>query len=448
MLRSRWFVLGVALLLLATTYQVLILAFRILALPRFEIPYVEGSSASCFGRFDPGEWLGLAVLVLGLSWVPLSWAKRRRRVASRCLGCLAVLAGALGSTWLLLVGGAVEAIRSATLAWHFERGIRHPGFDYLSYEALFHFAQVGFGLVALALSLLSLCLRLQQRLWFRTEALAACRAGLLLLLGAALSVRSAWLNEAGCFPFWPALRRDVPDSWSGLWTTSVAFYCGCLLLAFVAWPALRRRAKVLVPAVLGTISAFNDGTWGPYCSCQVVDVPSVPVSALVTTRYPAVRDERFEPSEAVQLGERALRWDGRSFDSAPAFLDELARERERRRELGALLRVTPAPPENLVLRLAPDVPVERLRQVIAAARAMGFAGVTLELGMEPWEIDLGWGLEVPTLNLTRVPVSFADGCACQLELDVEETADAWLQRSQDRLTQGACCFSAAADRAR
>jgi len=446
---ARWLVIGVAVLGLSASYHVLVSAFRILALPRFEIPYVEPGmrGTGCFGHYDPNEWLALALAALGLSWAPLPWGNKGRGCRSllaRCLVGLAILTTATGFAWLAVVGGGVRAILGTVRGWHSGNDISHPGFHYFNYEVLLSAAQLGLGIMALALSLLSLSARLQHSWQFRTEALTAARAALLLVLGAALSVRSAWLNDSGCFPLWPALRRDAPESWDGLWTTSIAFYAGCLLLAFVGWPAARRRAWTIAPVALSAIYLFNHGYWGPQCTCQAIDVPSLPVTAMTTSRYPVARDWSFGPSQAVQLNERGVSWRGEQFENFSAFLSTLSHETQRRRELAKLISL-PAAPESLVLRLAPGALVEQVRETARGARIAGFTGITFELGSDPWPLDVGWGIQVPTVNLMRIPVRFADDCSCQLELGPEQTAAAWLPRAEANLTQGVCCLSAAGE---
>lgn len=439
--------MGVAILLLGATYGLLVTAFRILALPRFEIPYVEpGTSLGCFGRYDPDVWLALALAALGLSWAPLGWAEARRSLVARCLAGLAVLVAALGLAWLLVVASGIRAILGALMAWRVGVGVgvgvSHPGFDYLSYELFLAVAQVGLGLLSLALALLCGCARLQPRWRFRAEAVAAARAGLLLTLGTALSVRSAWLNESGCFPLWPALRRDAPESWDGLWTTSVGFYGGCALLVFVAWPAVRRRAWFAAPLLLAAAYVYHHGSWGPQLACQAVDVPSTAVSTTTTGAYPAARDWSFGPSEAVQLSERELTWQRRQFDDVPAFLGAYA---DGQRLLRSLHVFEPPPtPASLALRVAPGAPFELVRETVAGAKDAGFIGVTFELASEPfWDVDMGWGIQVPVVSLMRVRVPFADGCHCELDFGPDPTADAW-ERTRTKLTREACCFGTTA----
>lgn len=439
----RWFSIGVAILLLGATYRLLVTAFQILALPRFEIPYIEPGAGLCgFGHYDPDEWLALTLVALGLSWLPLGWAKARRSLVRRGLAGLAALSAGLGVVWLLVVGRAVRAILAALLAWRVNAGVGvgHPGFDYLNYEMFLDFAQVGLGLVSLGLALACLCARLRPRWRFRTEAVATARAGLLLVLGAALSLRSAWLNESGCFPLWPALRRDAPESWDGAWTTSVGFYGGCMLLVFVAWPAARRRAWLAVPLVLGAIYVGGHGSWGPQLACQAVDVPSTPVSTTTTGGEPLAQDWSSRPGEAVQLSERGPTWGRQQFDDVPAFFDALA---NRQRLLRSLRNVVgpPAAPDGLALRVAPGAPFAQVRAAVAGAQAAGFIGVTFELASDPfWDADVGWGIKVPVVGLMRVRVAFANDCHCQLDLGSEPSADAWL-RTQTKLTQEPCCVA-------
>lgn len=441
----RWFTVGVAILLLGATYRLLVTAFQILALPRFEIPYVEpGTPLGCFGRYDPDQWLALVFVALGSSWLPLGWAKKRRALVTRGLAGLAALSAGLGVVWLLAVGRSVRAILAALLAWRVNPGVgvSHPGFDYPNYEMLLDFAQVGLGLVSLGLALACLCARLRPRWRFRTEAVATARAGLLLLLGAALSLRSAWLNESGCFPLWPAHRRDAPESWDGVWTTSIGFYGACMLLVFVAWPAARRRAWLAAPLVLGALYVGRDGSWGPELACQAVDVPSTPVSTTMTGGEPPARDwsSRLE-LEAVQLSERGLTWERQRFDDVPAFLDELASKQRLRRSLSNVLGPPPAP-LSLALRVAPGTPFAQVRETVAGAQAAGFIGVTFELASDPfWDVDVGWGIKVPIVGLMRVRVAFANDCHCQLDLGSDQSADAW-SRAQTKLTREPCCVAA------
>jgi hypothetical protein len=435
--------MGVAILLLGATYGLLVAAFRILALPRFEIPYVEpGTPLGCFGRYDPDVWLALALAALGLSWAPLGWAEARRSRVTRCLAGLAVLVAALGLAWLVVVARGTRAILGALLAWRVGEGVSHPGSDYLSYELFLAVAQVGLGLLSLALALLCASARLQQRWRFRAEAVAAARAGLLLALGAALSVRSAWLNESGCFPLWPAFRRDAPESWDGLWTTSLGFYSGCSLLVFVAWPAARRRAWFAAPLVLAAVYVYHHGSWGPQLACQAIDVPSTPVSTTTTGAYPAAREWSFGPSEAVQLSERGLTWQRRQFDDVPAFLVAHADGQRLQRSLWGF--EPPPAPTSLALRVAPGAPFELVRQAVAGAKAAGFIGVTFELASEPFsDVDVGWGIQIPVVSLMRVRVPFADRCHCELDLGPDQPADAW-QRAQAKLTREACCIGTTA----
>jgi len=442
----RWLALCISVLVLSAIYQVLVTAFQILAVPRFEIPYIEpGDRGSCgFGSYEPDEWLVIAMIALGMCWAPLGWARARRASVARCFAGLAVLTAALGLVWLFVVRSGVRAILGAVRAWHLGGSISHPGFDYFRYQALLAAAQLGLGIVALAFSLLSLCARLQQGWRFRTEAVTAARAGLLLVLGAALSVRSAWLNEAGCFPLSPALRRDAPESWDGLWTTSVGFYAGCLLLAFVGWPAARRWAWFVVPIAFGALYDFQHGSWGPQCTCQVVDVPDVAVSTMTISGYPAVRDSSFGPSQTVQLSERGLTWQREQFDNVPALFDAVSRAQRRRLELASVLG-PPAEPRSLVLRFAPGTSLGLLSDVVAGARAAGLTGVTFELGSVPWHIDLHLGIQVPMVSLLRVPVRIADGCPRQLDFGPEQSAGAWLRRVESKLTRGDCCVGAAAE---
>ena len=439
----RSLALCITVLVLSAIYQVLATAFQILALPRFEIPYIEpGDRGSCgFGSYEPDEWLVIALLALGMCWAPLAWAKARRALVTRCLAGLALLTAALGLSWLCVVGSGVRAILNAVQAWHLGDSISHPGFDYFRFQVLLAAAQIGLGIAALAFSLLSLWARLQHGWRFRAEAVTAARAGLLLVLGAALSVRSAWLNEAGCFPLWPALRRDAPESWDGLWTTSVGFYAGCSLLAFVAWPMARRWAWFLAPIAFGALYAFQHGSWGPRCTCQIVDVPGVHVSTIAISGYPATRDSSFGPSQAAQLRERGLTWQQEQFDSVPAFFGAVSRQQRRRRELASVLGPPPEP-GSLVLRWAPGTSLEQLSAVVAGARAADFTSVTFELGHVPWHIDLHLGIRVPMVSLLRVPVRIADGCSCQLDFGPEQSADAWLRRVESKLIRGDCCVGA------
>jgi hypothetical protein len=184
----RWLVLGGALLMLGGAYWALTMALKVLALPRFDIPFAEPGAGSCFGRYDPDEWVVLALLALGLCWAPLGWARARRGLVIRCLLSMALLVGALGAAWLAVVARDVVAIFDALTAWRVTAaGVSHPGFEYRSYELLLDAAQLGLGIGAFSLALLVLCARLQERSRSGAELLAATRAGLVLLLGAVLA---------------------------------------------------------------------------------------------------------------------------------------------------------------------------------------------------------------------------------------------------------------------
>jgi hypothetical protein len=206
-------VLGSALLLLAGAYEALTTALRILALPRFDTPFAEPGAGSCLPRYDPDEWVVLALLALGLSCVPLGWARARCGLAIRALMPMALLVGALGASWLVVVGRGVLTIFDALMAWRVtDVGASHPGFQYPSYELLLDAAQLGLGIMTFGLALLALCARLRERSRFGAEALAATRAGLVLLVGAVLSVRAAWSNDAGCFLSWLVYCHDTPKT--------------------------------------------------------------------------------------------------------------------------------------------------------------------------------------------------------------------------------------------
>jgi hypothetical protein len=436
--------------LLTGAYLLLMTGVQVLALPRFEIPFADGGMCG-FGSRDPYWWATLALLAPGLSFAPLGWAGAgaRRKLASKATGGLALLLGAVALSWLAIIGLQVAALAGAMGAWRINAsGLTHPGFVYPNIKLLLEVAQIGLGSLALALGLVVLALRLAQVFRCHRETLTALRAGLLLLLGAMLTVREAWENDSGCFPLWPAFTLHSPSGWYGLWTTSVGFYGGCLWLLCAAWHRSRRLVAVLVPSALAMIYWWNHGSWSSGCACQAIDVTEQAASAAVLDVQPATAETGRGPVPIeLQVRSHGLSWEYLQFADAGAFLNEVEHGMRWHYQLQRELRGPPHQPANVVLRLADDAPLEQVRAVVDGAQAVGFRGITFEFALRRTWTVAGW-LELQGAGLTRVPVPFENGCECQLDLSSGGSVHDWLRGPGARIIDHECCLSRSAAPAR